>query len=131
LNRLRVLEISDCPVTDAGVAYLSHCGDLECLNLSGTKITDACVASLSGLRGLCRLNLSGTAITDSAIDTITRLHALEDVDISFCNSITDRGVRRLLDPPRLTSALMPELPQISYDAYRLVKNTLYERLLEN
>jgi len=131
LKRLRVLEISDCPVTDVGVAYLSRCSDLECLNLSGTRITDAGVIYLSGLSDLCRLNLSGTVISDTAIDTITRLDALQDVDISFCRSITDRGVRRLLDLPRLTNALMPELPQISYDAYRLVKNTLYERLLEN
>src|SRR5262249_28807628 len=93
LNRLRVLEISDCAVTDAGLAHLGRCSDLECLNLSGTKITDTGIIYLSGLRGLCRLNLSGTAITDTAIDTITRLDALEDVDISFCRSITDDGVR--------------------------------------
>jgi hypothetical protein len=131
LQHLHVLELYDCPVTNVGISQLACCRELERLDLSSTKVTDAGVAELIKLTNLTRLNLSGTAITDAAIETIVRLTALEDVDISDCRSVTDHGVRRLLELPHLATALIPPWPQVSQDTRGLLKKLLYSRLVSD
>ena len=46
LPRLRLLNVSNSPVTDAGLASLEKCTSLVDLKASGTKVTAAGVAKL-------------------------------------------------------------------------------------
>jgi tetratricopeptide (TPR) repeat protein len=61
------LNLSNCPVTDAGLAALGHLTRLKNLNLSGTKITDAGLSHLKGLPSLEKLDVDGTAVTDAGL----------------------------------------------------------------
>ena len=59
-NRLRSVDLSSSPITDAQLSYLSGLTGLESLNLSVTQIGDMGLASLEHLTALKSLDLSQT-----------------------------------------------------------------------
>jgi len=74
--RITTLSLSNTPVSDAGMAYISNLDDLDTLNLRNTAVSDAGVRQLGRLRFLYFLDLTGTRITSSCINTLTRLPSL-------------------------------------------------------
>ena len=115
---LEALDITLCPVDDAGFAHLAamkqlrrlRAGNtlisshalaslaplslLEELDLSGTAIDDAAIPHLAPLTRLRRLDLAGANITDAARETITRLPALEELNL-YRTKVTNTGLARL------------------------------------
>ena len=105
-------------VTDAGLAALAGCPDLQTLNLGGAKIdggglvhlrgatkltwlslectgvTDAGLSHLGGCAELTYLNLLGTPVTDRAVETVLEFDKLEMVVLSSTN-VTRKGVERI------------------------------------
>ncbi|MFN7647804.1 MAG: hypothetical protein ACK5UT_09830 [Acidobacteriota bacterium] len=115
---LEALDITLCPVDDAGFAHLAamkqlrrlRAGNtlissnalaslaplslLEELDLSGTVIDDAAIPHLAPLTRLRRLDLAGANITDAALETIARLPALEELNL-YRTKVTNTGLARL------------------------------------
>ena len=129
-RRLHSVEITDDKglgsLSDRGMAQLSRCNGMECLLLlySGCKISDAGVAHLIGLRQLRWLDLRSAPITDAAMESLMQMPSLETVGLSHCANLSDRGVRRLVELPRLTSLQLPGPPQISEDTIQLLKSRI-------
>jgi Leucine-rich repeat (LRR) protein len=115
---LEALDITLCPIDDAGFAHLAamkqlrrlRAGNtlissnalaslapltlLEELDLSGTAIDDAAIPHLAPLAHLRRLDLAGANITDAALETIARLPALEELNL-YRTKVTNTGLARL------------------------------------
>ncbi|MCX6589503.1 MAG: hypothetical protein NTX13_23285 [Acidobacteria bacterium] len=115
---LEALDITLCPVDDAGFAHLAamkqlrrlRAGNtlissnalaslapltlLEELDLSGTAIDDAAIPHLAPLTRLRRLDLASANITDAALETISRLPALEELNL-YRTTVTTTGLARL------------------------------------
>jgi Leucine-rich repeat (LRR) protein len=70
------LDLSDNPVTGAGLKQLAHLKNLTSLNLYGTKVTDAGLKELAPLKNLNELNLNYTKVTDAGLKELAPLKNL-------------------------------------------------------
>lgn len=135
--RLRVLDIGDTSVSDAGLAAVAGLTELEAILLP-EEITDAGLAHLAGLTRLRELNLSQRPITDAGLMHLAKLDALEslalygvegingsglaalegaeklaELDLSACRGLTDQGMASLA---RLSQLKKLSLPPQTTDA---------------
>jgi len=67
---LRILDLSDTRVTDAGLAHIAQFEALEYLSLRGTRVTDAGLPHLARLRALQELHLSDTHVTQHGVQQL-------------------------------------------------------------
>lgn len=81
-------------VTDAGLARLPRCTDLQWLDLSFTVAGDDGVACFAEARQLRQLNLEGTRITDDSLQLVGEFSKLEELDLSR-TAVTDRGLSQV------------------------------------
>jgi hypothetical protein len=118
---LTELNLSDTPVTDAGLTHLKGVplsylilartritGEglrqlrryerVRGLDLSGTQVTDAGLAHLNGMETLEGLDLSGTPVTDRGIAALRNCKSLYGIDISD-TQVTDAGLDHLRGLP--------------------------------
>ncbi|MBQ18678.1 MAG: twin-arginine translocase subunit TatC [Planctomycetaceae bacterium] len=125
-KKLRMLDLRNSSITDAGLAALVPLTNLQLLNLAGTKITntgletlarlktlktllisspeidDGAMASITSHSGLEELNLVGTRISDDGLDQLDQLKQLRSLSLSG-NDITDKGLANLVrKSPQLT-----------------------------
>ena len=75
-DKLRVLDVEDTALTDAGLAKLVGL-ELHALNVAGTRITDAGGAVLGKFPKLAILDAGGTKIGAKTIDAISKLALTE------------------------------------------------------
>ena len=101
LRKLRVLSVSDTGIHDDQLAKISKMTSLTSLDLSALPITDKGVAQISHLP-LRELRLTWTAITDPALATVARCRSLESLYLTFCKNITDAGLVPLAQLSNLT-----------------------------
>jgi hypothetical protein len=94
LPKLRMLELVDTNMTDAGLAQLAGLKHLEFLSLSGTDITDAGLEHLKGLTKLQTLWLAGTQVTDAGLEHLKGLTQLQVLYLAE-TKVTDEGVKKL------------------------------------
>jgi serine/threonine protein kinase len=69
LPKLRILELSNTPLTDAFLPFIARCPKLEDLSLPSTSITDQGLLELQSCRSLRRLNLRNTSVTPKGVAT--------------------------------------------------------------
>ncbi len=86
--------VEDAPVTDAGLAYLASCRNLEYLILYNTSATNEGIAALSGLTRLRTLMIDSPNITDGAVEHFARMSSLERLCV-HATSITAQGMAKL------------------------------------
>ncbi|MBN2023597.1 MAG: hypothetical protein JW809_12500 [Pirellulales bacterium] len=67
LDRLSRLDLTNCPITDAGLAHLEGLASLEFLALNGTKITDAGLEHLAKLTRLKHVHLGAAPVTPAGV----------------------------------------------------------------
>jgi hypothetical protein len=99
LPELRVLQLHDTGVTDAGLAPIAGNTALVSLNLRSARITDAGLAHLRGLTDLKNLLLDHTRISDAGLANLSGLSALNLLSIGSTD-VTDAGLAHL---KRITS----------------------------
>ena len=84
-----------------GAVERDSAGDLRGIDLSRSWITDADLRRLAGARNLVSLKLAQTHISDSALEIVASLPALRELDLFFCEHITDAGAALLRGASRL------------------------------
>lgn len=82
-------------ISDAGLRFVAGVQNLESLDLNYVPITDVGVEHLLDLKQLQMLDLRGTKITDSAAKILGRLPLLANLDVSYCQNLTDTGLQQL------------------------------------
>ncbi len=70
-------------------------GSIETIDLSRSWIGDIDLARVGGLEKLERLGLAQTHVTDSALAVVGSLPALRELDLFFCEHVTDAGASAL------------------------------------
>lgn len=92
---LRILYLEHTSISDDGLCLLSGLSDLRSLCLEWTAITDAGLKHLQRLPRLRRLNLCFTKITGRGFSGFKSADALEELDLSYCENLTDEGLLEL------------------------------------
>lgn len=105
-------------VTDADMGHLKRLTHLAVLNLSDNPVGDVGLASLANLKLLKRLYLADTHITSAGLRHLAGLANLEGLDLTHC-AINDQGLAQLgslrslkvlhLDLTRVTDLGLPHL----------------------
>ncbi len=94
LPNLRGINLEKTNVTDADLAWLSSCRQLEVINLSQTSIGDRGLAQLASLPRLRWLRISSDRITDRGCQAIAQMQALEELSLASRN-VHDAGALEL------------------------------------
>jgi serine/threonine-protein kinase len=95
---LRWLDLQDNKkVTDAGVALLAGCEDLEHLDLTGTAVGDAGAKALVACKSLKRLILTGTPVTVKGVEDLRK--ALPNCTVTHLDAKPAAG--GAIDPKKL------------------------------
>ena len=94
LRYLRTLNLSQTPVTDAGLEQLKGLTALQELNVNLVNVTDAGLEHLKGMTGLKELDLRGTEVTDAGVEHLKGLTGLQWLDVTG-TKVTDAGVAAL------------------------------------
>lgn len=92
--RIIILDLSNTPITDAGLEHLLAFHDLQMLWLSGTRVTDEGMRDVGRIVSLQDLWLCDTDITDSGLDSLKSLRYLETLAV-VNTAVTRAGVERL------------------------------------
>jgi hypothetical protein len=123
LPALRVLDIRNLPVTDAGLKHLAGLSELETLVLQCTDVTDSGLEHLKGLSQLKCLCLTGADVTDAGLKHLRGLRMLEALDL--CDTaVTDAGLEDLdaltglrelyLDGTKITDGGLDHLKKLTH-----------------
>lgn len=76
-------------------------GEIRSIDLSRSWINDNDLGRIAGLAKLERLAIAQTHVTDSSLAVVETLPALKELDLFFCEHITDSGASRLRGAPNL------------------------------
>lgn len=111
LGKIKKLNLRSCrQISDAGIGHLSGVGAEVCEDKGATslvelglqdcqKLTDEALKHVSvGLPGLRKINLSFcVSVTDTGVKSLSRLPVLEDLNLRSCDNVSDIGVGFLVD----------------------------------
>jgi hypothetical protein len=91
------VDLSNTPVTDAGLKELAGLRGVQTLYLSGCEgVTDAGLKELAQLKGLQSLDLSGCqGVTNAGLKELAELKGLQSLDLNHCRGVTDAGLKEL------------------------------------
>ena len=99
LGGLKDLETLDLgwtmDVGDAGLPLLAKLPNLKMLGLGGTKVTDAGLPLLAGFKSLKEVRLGATAVTDKGLSALESCRGLEKVVLGKKTKTTQPGIDRL------------------------------------
>jgi Leucine-rich repeat (LRR) protein len=109
LSDLRWLDLTQNPLSDAGLSVLSGLKNLEEIRLSYTQAGDETAAWLPALPSLRSLGLWGTRITDAGMQHVGRIATLEMLNIGSQN-VTDAGLAELAGLVNLKSLSIDKMP---------------------
>ncbi|NDJ09930.1 MAG: hypothetical protein EBY17_01865, partial [Acidobacteriia bacterium] len=99
-TKLRNLDLSYNPFTDAGMAGLAKMKDLKRLLLKDTLVTDEGVRNLKDLENLEELDLSGTRVGDRGLDGLRQLKNMKRLNL-LGGQGTDASMEILAGMPQL------------------------------
>lgn len=91
---IKNLSLGRTRVTDAGLAHLAGCKNLEWLDLSLTAAGDDGLKSIAEASGLKQLFLEGNKVTDAGLSTVAGFKQLEEFDLSKL-AISDDGLKAI------------------------------------
>jgi hypothetical protein len=81
LPELKQVELRAPPVTEAGLAHLGQCKDLQALTIQCEKLSPKHVQAIASLKGLRKLTLSCAGLTDEVLQKLAALNNLEELHI--------------------------------------------------
>lgn len=125
-DKIQKLDLTECPVTDEGLAVLQNSRLLE-LGLDGCSIGS--VENISKFGYLRFLNLSNTFIDDSALPELAKLKMLETLSIRNCKKLTPKGLMGLSGSTSLLNVVVEE-NQFPKDAILRLREKLPQCMFE-
>lgn len=114
LPKLYSLDLSQCKVTDAGMATVAKSATLANLRLFSTAVGDAGVAALATAPELQNLDLDKTPITDAALKSLAGYPKLRQLTINS-TAVTAEGIGALKDLKSLRNLTAASLGAFSPD----------------
>ena len=84
-----------------GTLVLGPDGEVREISLNRSWVGDIGLRRLAGLGSLERLALAQTHVTDSSLEVVASLPSLRDLDLFYCEHVTDSGASTLRKAPRL------------------------------
>ena len=84
-----------------GSVTVGEDGGIRTIDLSRSWITDIDLVRINGIETIETLKLAQTHITDSALAVVRTLPSLKELDLFFCEHVTDSGASRLRGAPGL------------------------------
>ncbi len=100
-KNLQLLDLWATKVTDAGLDYFKDNTGITELHLESTKITDVGLAKLRVYAGLTTLGLERAPVTDAGLNTLKAFPRLKILSLDGCPDLTDAGVKQLKVVPGL------------------------------
>lgn len=97
---MQKLRISDCGVTDAGVAAIGTLSQLQEVEVLSTKVTGVGFARLAHLTTLRRISVEGCPVTDEGLLGIARCQSIERLAVEG-SAVTDQGLKEMGRLPSL------------------------------
>lgn len=94
------LRSSELPVDDwvrsqGGSAVVGPAGRIVSIDLSRSWVNDTDLAKIRGLESLEVLRLAQTEVTDAGLSIVESLPSLKELDLFFCEHVTDAGASQL------------------------------------
>jgi hypothetical protein len=105
--RLRILDLYNSAVTNAGLAAIAQCQTLEELYLSDTAINDDALLELEAHPRLKVLDLWRCRLTDVAVEHLSKLAALRRLNLDSTD-IKGEKLHKLAELPHLEYLALPE-----------------------
>ncbi|MBD28695.1 MAG: hypothetical protein CMP45_04755 [Rickettsiales bacterium] len=94
LESVKVLNLRDTKITNAGIINIKGMKDLKRLHLERTNVDDGCIDYLTGLQELEYLNLYSTKVSDLGLSKLKDLKNLKKLYLWQTN-VTNEGVKQL------------------------------------
>tara|TARA_B100000965_G_C19595524_1_gene760007 strand:- start:1573 stop:2418 length:846 start_codon:yes stop_codon:yes gene_type:complete len=94
LESVKVLNLRDTKITNAGIINIKGMKDLKRLHLERTNVDDGCIDYLAGLQELEYLNLYSTKVSDLGLSKLKDLKNLKKLYLWQTN-VTNEGVKQL------------------------------------
>ena len=88
------LTLSNCPISDQGLAGVARTDNLVWLEIDGTQVTDAGLTHIAKLSCLARLDLHGTKVSDNGLRSLLHLSGLESLRLDE-TAVTEIGAQEL------------------------------------
>jgi WD40 repeat protein len=104
LDGLRLLDLSETQVTDAGLAHLRGLTHLQVLNLGGTDVSDAGVLHLRAMNELKSLTLP-RGVSDAGLARLAGVAGLRDLNLAE-TQVTAAGLASLRELKNLKSLML-------------------------
>jgi WD40 repeat protein len=120
LDGLRLLDLSETEITDAGLAQLKGLTHLQVLNLGGTDVTDAGLVHLRVMHDLKSLTLP-RGVSDAGLAQLSGLGTLRDIDLAE-TKVTGAGLASLRELRNLKSLILST--KVSESALADIRKTL-------
>lgn len=109
-----LVELMPMDVPDDGYRYVGKCERLESLVLMYCRdTTDVATGHIAGLRRLKRYFASYNRITDRTPEVLATMQSLERVEFSSCSGVTNAGVVKLAQLPRLREVDVSGMPNVT------------------
>ncbi len=119
---LRMVNLSETRIGDAGLEHLRSLDNVRELWLTGTAITDDGLKKLAGMVRLKAISLSRTRVTDTGMAHLRALKELEIVHLGETD-IGDGGLRHLLGLRRLKEVYVTQ-SRVTKDAAAELANAI-------
>ena len=100
--------------TDAGFRHIGNCANLESLWCMYCRETgDAATEHIAGLQKLKHYYAGKTPITDRSLEILSPMHSLERIELWECAALTDMGIQKLANLPRLKEITIHGSPNVT------------------
>jgi len=120
---LQSLNLSQCPITGAGLKHVARLEPLKDLDLSYTHVTDDDLAAIGSLTALERLDLSHNRISGRGFHRLAALDQLHTLCL-VSTPIRDEALEKIVALPRLTTCNLfgcHHLSPQALDAFQTVR----------
>jgi hypothetical protein len=112
-------ELIPMDVQDSAFKHIGRCERLEKLTCMYCRDTgDAATEHIASLN-LKTYYAGGTKITDRSLEILGQMMSLERIDLSACTGITDAGLARLVNLPRLLEISVGGSPRVTREGMSL------------
>lgn len=131
LDNLDTLKCSkNKKITGSGLTELYKLPKLKRLTLSYNQLSHRGWKNLPGLKTLKTLSVRKSNIEDQDLTYLSQMPSLKKLDISFCENLTDRGLKKLTNLKKLELLYIFNCPRISTEAKSSLAKALPNCLID-